>query len=94
MPTATRSTPSLITFHTNPIFFFIKYIHDAISNGLLVFIEETQMKIDFDSIVKAAAATINEKDVQFAAHEVECQINGRAWNMNRPLNMIAYEDQQ
>jgi len=24
------------------------------------------MKIDFDSIVKAAAATINEKDVQFA----------------------------
>jgi len=52
------------------------------------------MKIDFDSIVKAAAATINEKDVQFAAHEVECQINGRAWNMNRPLNMIAYEDQQ
>jgi hypothetical protein len=52
------------------------------------------MKIDFDSIVKAAATTVNETDVQFATNEVECQINGRAWNMNQPLNMIAYEDQQ
>ena len=52
------------------------------------------MNIDFDAIVKAAAKTINEKDVQFAANEVECQIDGRAWNMNQRLNMIAYEDQQ
>lgn len=52
------------------------------------------MKIDFDSIVKTVATAINEKDVQLAATEVECQIDGRAWNMNQPLNMIAYEDKR
>lgn len=50
--------------------------------------------INFDAIVKTAAADISERDVQIAAQEVECQIEGRAWNMNQPLNMIAYEDQK
>ena len=51
-------------------------------------------KIDFDSIVKSAASKVNEKDVDTASQEVDCQIEGRAWNMNQPLNMIAYEDQK
>lgn len=51
------------------------------------------LKIDFDSIVKAVASKVTEKDVGIASTEVDCQIEGRAWNMNQPLNMIAYEDQ-
>ncbi|MEZ0602721.1 hypothetical protein ACAX43_11310 [Paraburkholderia sp. IW21] len=51
-------------------------------------------KINFDSVVKAAAEKITEADVQIAKTEVETQVEGRAWNMNQPLNMIAYEDQK
>jgi uncharacterized protein YqgV (UPF0045/DUF77 family) len=51
-------------------------------------------KIDFDSVVKAAAEMIREADVRVARAEVETQVEGRAWNMNQPLNMIAYEDQK
>ena len=50
-------------------------------------------KINFDSIVKSAASNVNEKDVAIASQEVTSQIDGHAWNMNQPLNMIAYEDQ-
>lgn len=50
--------------------------------------------IDFDALVKDVASTITEQDVQLAATEIAVQIEGRAWNMNQPLNMIAYEDQQ
>ena len=50
-------------------------------------------EINFDSIVKSAASNVNEKDVAIASQEVTSQIDGRAWNMNQPLNMIAYEDQ-
>lgn len=51
-------------------------------------------KVDFDTVVTAVAGDLTEEDVRLAAKEMECQIEGRAWNMNRPLNMIAYEDQQ
>lgn len=51
------------------------------------------MKIDFDSIVKTLATAVTEKNVQAAIVEVECQVDGPAWCMNRRLNMIAYEDQ-
>ncbi len=51
-------------------------------------------KINFDSIVKSAASNVNEKDVAVASQEVISQIEGRAWNMNQPLNMIAYEGQK
>jgi hypothetical protein len=51
-------------------------------------------KINFDSIVKSNAANVLEKDVAIASKEVASQIEGRAWNMNRRLNMIAYEDQK
>lgn len=51
-------------------------------------------KINFDSIVKSAASNVNEKDVATASQEVASQIEGRAWNMNQPLNMIAYKDQK
>ncbi|AQV93331.1 hypothetical protein BJN34_05415 [Cupriavidus necator] len=50
-------------------------------------------KTDFDSIILSSAEDIKEQDVHVAAQEVERQIQGRAWNMNQPLNMIAYEDQ-
>ncbi|WP_172682437.1 hypothetical protein [Cupriavidus sp. HPC(L)] len=50
-------------------------------------------KAELDQVVKASAALIDEQDVKLAALEVESQIEGRAWNMNQPLNMIAYEDQ-
>lgn len=48
---------------------------------------------DFDSIIPSTAAAITAQDTQVAAQEAERQIQGRAWNMNQPLNMIAYEDQ-
>ncbi len=48
---------------------------------------------ELDQIVIASAALLSENDVAAAAVEVEAQIDGRAWNMNQPLNMIAYEDQ-
>jgi hypothetical protein len=48
---------------------------------------------DFDSIILSSAEDIEEHDVHVAAQEAERQIQGRAWNMNQPLNMIAYEDQ-
>ncbi|MGI4814158.1 MAG: hypothetical protein ACRYG5_10795 [Janthinobacterium lividum] len=51
-------------------------------------------KINFDYIVKTAAEKITEADVRIAKKEVETQVEGRAWNMNQPLNMIAYEDQK
>ena len=50
-------------------------------------------KIHFDSIVKSAASNVNEKEATIACQEVASQIEGRAWNMNQRLNMIAYEDQ-
>ncbi|WP_193752374.1 hypothetical protein [Cupriavidus sp. IDO] len=48
---------------------------------------------DFDLIVMSSASDLTEKDVHVAATEVDRQLDGRAWNMNQPLNMIAYEDQ-
>lgn len=48
---------------------------------------------EFDLIVKSVASDLSEKDVDAAAMEVDRQLDGRAWNMNQPLNMIAYEDQ-
>ncbi|ESJ24731.1 hypothetical protein B551_0204840 [Cupriavidus sp. HPC(L)] len=55
--------------------------------------EPIMSKAELDQVVKASAALIDEQDVKLAALEVESQIEGRAWNMNQPLNMIAYEDQ-
>jgi hypothetical protein len=49
---------------------------------------------ELDQVVMASAALLDERDVEVAANEVEAQIDGRAWNMNQPLNMIAYEDQE
>jgi hypothetical protein len=51
-------------------------------------------KMNFDSVVKTAAEKVTEADVQIAKTELETHVEGRAWNMNQPLNMIAYEDQQ
>jgi hypothetical protein len=51
-------------------------------------------KVDFDSVVQAAAEKITEADVRIAKTEVETQVEGRAWSMNQPLNMSAYEDQK
>jgi len=48
---------------------------------------------DFDALVSAAVADLTERDAELAAVEVERQLQGRAWTMNQPLNMIAYEDQ-
>ncbi|WP_354687317.1 hypothetical protein [Cupriavidus necator] len=48
---------------------------------------------DFNSIVQSSAEAITEQDTIVAVQEAERQIQGRAWNMNQPLNMIAYEDQ-
>ncbi len=51
-----------------------------------------QMK-DFNTLVSAVASDLTEQDAERAAVEVERQLQGRAWTMNQPLNMIAYEDQ-
>ncbi|EJL94422.1 hypothetical protein PMI16_00193 [Herbaspirillum sp. CF444] len=51
-------------------------------------------KINLDSIVKSTAEKITREDIDATKKEVETQIDGRAWNMNQPLNMIAYEDQK
>lgn len=51
-------------------------------------------KINLDSVVKSTAEKITQQDVDVVKVEVETQIDGRAWNMNQPLNMIAYEDQK
>ncbi|MBB3008364.1 hypothetical protein [Cupriavidus alkaliphilus] len=48
---------------------------------------------DIDPIVQSSAAETTDQDIDKAAREIERQIQGRAWNMNQPLNMIAYEDQ-
>lgn len=48
--------------------------------------------IDIDNAVKVAAEKIKEQDVLHARMQVQAQIDGRAWSMNQPLNMIAYED--
>lgn len=48
---------------------------------------------NIDAIVQSSAEELTEQDVHVAAQEAERQIRGRAWNMNQPLNMIAYEDQ-
>ncbi|ARU25659.1 hypothetical protein RSSE_p1476 (plasmid) [Ralstonia solanacearum] len=50
--------------------------------------------IDINAAVKSAAEKMKEQDIQNAKTQVEAQIDGRAWNMNQPLNMIAYEDQR
>lgn len=50
--------------------------------------------IDMNSVVRAAAQKLDESDLTVAKAEVEAQVEGRAWNMNQPLNMIAYEDQK
>lgn len=50
--------------------------------------------IEIDSVVKNAAKKIKDSDIQSVKEQIEVQIDGRAWNMNRPLNMIAYEDQK
>lgn len=52
------------------------------------------LDIDINSVVKAAAQKLKEVDLQVAKEEVEAQVEGRAWNMNQPLNMIAYEDRK
>ncbi|MFK0379068.1 hypothetical protein [Pandoraea sp. NPDC090278] len=51
-------------------------------------------EIDFDALVKTAAVNLSDDKVAIASSETECRLNGRAWNMNQPLNMIAYEDQK
>lgn len=56
--------------------------------------EHSMKPINFDVIVKTAASKVTEKDVDTARREVDSMIEGRAWNMNQPLNMIAYEDQK
>lgn len=48
---------------------------------------------DIDSTIKSSAEEATDQDIDKAAREIERQIQGRAWNMNQPLNMIAYEDQ-
>ncbi|WP_178392175.1 hypothetical protein [Burkholderia sp. SRS-W-2-2016] len=50
--------------------------------------------VDLSTAVKVAAEKMKERDIQDARKQVEAQIDGRAWNMNQPLNMIAYEDQR
>jgi hypothetical protein len=50
--------------------------------------------IEIDDVVKNAVGKIKDSDIQSAKAQIEVQIDGRAWNMNRPLNMIAYEDQK
>jgi hypothetical protein len=55
---------------------------------------ELQMSnLKFDVVIKATAEKITEADVMIARTELEAQISDSAWNMNRRLNMIAYEDQ-
>lgn len=47
---------------------------------------------DFDSIIEEAAARVTEADV-YAARDALAIVDDPEWNMNRRLNMIAYEDQ-
>jgi hypothetical protein len=47
---------------------------------------------NLDVIIQPAADKIIQKDVDLARQEVALQIEDSPWNMNRRLNMIAYED--
>jgi hypothetical protein len=49
---------------------------------------------EIDRLVQESAAMLDKDNVSVASIEVDARINGRAWNMNQPLNMIAFEDQQ
>jgi hypothetical protein len=56
--------------------------------------KEYQMSnIELDVIVKVTSEKITEADVLIAKTEMDAQVADSAWNMNRRLNMIAYEDQ-
>lgn len=50
--------------------------------------------LDLDSVIKTAAANLDEKDIRAVTTHAEIEIDDECWNRNRPLNMIAYEDQQ
>ncbi len=50
--------------------------------------------VDLDSVIKTAAANVREKDVEAVVIQADAEIDDECWNRNRPLNMIAYEDQQ
>jgi hypothetical protein len=52
------------------------------------------LNIDIDSVVKAAAEKLTEADLQNAKTQTKIEFESCDWNRNRPLNMIAYEDQQ
>lgn len=49
--------------------------------------------MDIDTIIQSSVEEATDQDIDKAAREIERQIQGRSWNMNQPLNMIAYEDQ-
>jgi len=84
----------------NPTLIIVKCVAEICNNSFAIELmafnskDHCMNKINFDSIVKSAASNVNEKDVAIASQEVASQIEGRAWNMNQPLNMIAYEDQK
>jgi hypothetical protein len=64
------------------------------SRGAFISMENFMLPSEIDRLVQASAAMLDRDDVSIASIEVDAQVNGRAWNMNQPLNMIAFEDQQ
>ncbi len=49
---------------------------------------------NLDSIVRSAAANLEEEAVKEAKVHADVEIDAECWNRNDRLNMIAYEDQQ
>ena len=60
-----------------------------------LFFKEIEMShSELDSVVKTTAANIGEKDIEAVSIQADAEIEDECWNRNRPLNMIAYEDQR
>lgn len=49
---------------------------------------------DLDLVVRSAASHLEREHIQDADVLAETEITDECWNRNRPLNMIAYEDQK
>lgn len=49
---------------------------------------------DLDTAVESAASNLAQEDIRGTQVAVETEISDECWNRNRPLNMIAYEDQR